>query len=147
MNDVNASTLVEIVHKLNGKLGGNAQAQRKQGKGKEPFLHYNKSILTRIMYPYLCKSNFLVINHYSKRTILRHLRQPISGYQAGPAKGLFSSLFRLGFDSMNRLKKKKLNQQEALKTLQRTFKAELSGVFKEIDMFREGIKSLEVYTE
>ena len=108
---------------------------------------YNKSILTRILYPCLNKRNFLVINHYSKKTILRHLKQPVSGYQTGPAKGLFSSLFRLGFDTLQRLKKKKLQQQGALKVLQRTFKNELSGILKEIDMFREGIKSFEVYTE
>ena len=88
-----------------------------------------------------------MINHYSKKTILRHLKQPVSGYQTGPAKGLFTTLFKLGFDTLNRLQKKKLSQTAALKFLQRTFKAELVGIFKEIGMFREGIKSLEVYTE
>lgn len=89
----------------------------------------------------------MVINHYSKKTIIRHLKQQVSGYQTGPAKGLFTSLFRLGYDTLNRLTKKKLSQQLALKTLQRTFKSELHGIFKEIDNFREGIKSFEVYTE
>ena len=103
--------------------------------------------MTRILYPCLNKSNFLVVNHYSKKTILRPLKQPITGYQAGPAKGLFSSLFKLGFDTLNRLKKRKLQQQAALKILQRTFKTDLKGIFQEIEMFREGIKSFEVYTE
>jgi len=75
------------------------------------------------------------------------LNQPVSGHQTGPAKGLFTSLFRLGFDTLHRLEKKKLPQQAALKVLQRTFKTELAAIFKEIGMFREGIKSLEVYTE
>ena len=78
---------------------------------------------------------------------MRHLRQPTTGYQSGPAKGLFNTLFKLGFDTLNRLTKKKLSQQVALKTLQKTFKSDLSGIFKEIGMFREGIKSFEVYTE
>ena len=116
-------------------------------RNQQQFLPYNKSIMTRILYPCLNKSNFLVVNHYSKKTILRHLKQPITGYQAGPAKGLFSSLFKLGFDTLNRLKKRKLQQQAALKILQRTFKTDLKGIFREIDMFREGIKSFEVYTE
>ena len=78
---------------------------------------------------------------------MKHLKQTVSGYQTGPAKGLFSTLFRLGFDTLNRLKKRKLNQQEALKILQRNFKSDLSEIYKEIAMFREGIKSFEVYTE
>ena len=41
---------------------------------------YNKSILTRILYPCLNKNNFLVINHFSKKTILRHMKQQVSGY-------------------------------------------------------------------
>lgn len=64
---------------------------------------YNKSILTRILHPYLNKANIMVINHFSKKTILRHLKQ--TGNQVGPAKGLFNPLFRLGFDTIKRLKK------------------------------------------
>ena len=64
--------------------------------------------MTRILYPYLNKCNFLVVNHFSKKTILRHLKQQVSNYQTGPAKGLFNSLFRLGFDTLNRLKRRKL---------------------------------------
>ena len=102
--------------------------------------------MTRILYPCLNKSNLLVINHYSKKTIVRHLRQPITGYQVGPAKGLFTSLFRLGFDVLNRLKKRKLQQKGSLQILERTFKSDLTNIHKEIDGFREGLKSFEVYT-
>lgn len=148
-SDINVSTLIEIIQKMNTTLGqqANNANQKKQSKGKDQqFLPYNKSILTRILYPCLNKSNLLVINHYSKKTILRHLRQPITGYQAGPAKGLFNSLFRLGFDVLNRLKKRKLQQKDALTILERTFKTDLVSIHKEIGDFREGIKSFEVYT-
>ena len=37
------------------------------------------------------------------------MKQQVSGYQTGPAKGLFSSLFKLGFDTLQRLTKKKLS--------------------------------------
>ena len=119
----------------------------KKPQKKEQFLPYNKSILTRILYPCLNKSNFLVINHFSKKTVVRHLNQKVSGHQAGPAKGLFNTLFKLGFETLNRLTKKKLSSNAALKILQTSFKTDLKGIFKEIDMFREGIKSFEVYTE
>jgi len=119
----------------------------KKPQKKEQFLPYNKSILTRILYPCLNKSNFLVINHFSKKTVVRHLNQQVSGHQAGPAKGLFNTLFKLGFETLNRLTKKKLSSNAALKILQTSFKTDLKGIFKEIDMFREGIKSFEVYTE
>lgn len=139
--DTNLSTLIEIVSKQNQKQ------ERKPGK-KETFLPFNKSILTRILYPQLTKHNLLVVNHFSKKTILRHLTQQVAAsYQSGPAKGLFNSLFKLGFDNLRRLTRKKLSQQQALKILQKTFKTELRGIFEEIDMFREGIKSFEVYTE
>ena len=49
-------------------------------RNQQQFLPYNKSIMTRILSPCLNKSNFLVVNHYSKKTILRHLKQPITGY-------------------------------------------------------------------
>ena len=78
---------------------------------------------------------------------MRHLSQQVSGHQAGPAKGLFNTLFKLGFETLNRLTKKKLSSNAALKILQTSFKNDLKGIFREIDMFREGIKSFEVYTE
>mmetsp|Transcript_41408 Transcript_41408/g.54492 ORF Transcript_41408/g.54492 Transcript_41408/m.54492 type:complete len:95 (+) Transcript_41408:98-382(+) len=94
-------------------MGGGRKSSRKDSQ----FLPYNKSILTRILYPCLNKQNLMVINHFSKKTILRHMKQTVSGYSSGPAKGLFSSLFKLGFDTLNRLQKKKLSQQSALKIL------------------------------
>ena len=112
LNDTNISTLIEIIQKQNVQQASTSNASKKQASRKDlqqqQFLPYNKSIMTRILYPCLSKSNLLVINHFSKKTILRHLRQPVTGYQTGPAKGLFNSLFRLGFDVLNRLKKKKL---------------------------------------
>ena len=105
ISDINISTLMEIIQKQNSQNGTGRKSNRKDSQ----FLPYNKSILTRILYPCLNKSNFLVINHFSKKTILRHMKQQVSGYQTGPAKGLFSSLFKLGFDTLQRLTKKKLS--------------------------------------
>ena len=48
---------------------------------------------------------------------------------------------------MNRITKKKLTQNQSLKILEKTFKKDLSGIYKEIGDFREGIRSFEVYTE
>ena len=70
--DINLSTLTEIIQKQNSQTGG--AITKKLSSKKEQFLPYNKSILTRIMYPSLNKSNFLVINHYSKKTVQRHLK-------------------------------------------------------------------------
>lgn len=70
MGDINVATLMEIIQKQNSSNGGNKKTNRKD----QQFLPYNKSILTRILYPCLNKSNFLVINHFSKKTILRHLK-------------------------------------------------------------------------
>ena len=104
LSDINLHTLVEIVSKQS------STKMRPRNK-KEQFLPFNKSILTRILYPCLNKQNLIVISHYSKKTILKHLKIDIgTGYQPGAAKGLFNTLFRLGFDE-NRLSKKKLTQQ------------------------------------
>ena len=70
---------------------------------------FNKSILTRILFPSLNKQNILVISHFSKKTIQKYLKIDVgTGYQPGPAKGLFNSLFKLGFGDTARLMKKKL---------------------------------------
>ena len=45
------------------------------------------------------------------------------------------------------MNKKKLTQQQSMRVLQRNFKDDLSDIYREIGMFREGIKSFEVYTE
>ena len=88
----------------------------------------------------------MVINHFSKKTILRHLRQPLNVYQSGPAKGLFNPLFRLGFDTIKRLKKTKLSQKDALAILEKRFHSDLDGIYNEISNFRDGMQSFEVYT-
>lgn len=43
--------------------------------------------------------------------------------------------------------KGKISPQQALKTLEKYFKEDLTGIYSEIDKFREGKRSLEVYTE
>ena len=43
--------------------------------------------------------------------------------------------------------KKKLNSQQALKLLQSKFKKETAQIFGQLDQFREGSKSMEVYTQ
>jgi len=104
--DINIVTLSEIVQKQNVNSLKNRRANREQ------FLPYNKSILTRILFPQLSKQNILVVNHYSKRAISKYLKVPPSnGYSAGPAKGLFNSILKLGYSEFNRMLKKKVSQQ------------------------------------
>ena len=79
---------------------GKARTGRKNGPNdlEKQFLPYNKSILTRILYQQLKSNNVLVINHYSKSAIERHLNlQLSSSYAPGPARGLFNSVMKLGF--------------------------------------------------
>ena len=90
--DINLSTLNEIVSKQSA-----VKTVRQKSK-KDQFLPFNKSILTRILFPSLNKQNILVISHYSKKTIQKYLKIDAgTGYQPGPAKGLFNALFKLGF--------------------------------------------------
>jgi DNA polymerase III delta subunit len=44
------------------------------------------------------------------------------------------------------MKNKKITPQEALTLLEKHFKTDLLSIYQEINKFREGIKSLEVYT-
>lgn len=77
MHDINISTLMEIIQKQNSSNSNSAGGVHKKTNGTKKdaqFLPYNKSILTRILYPCLNKCNFLVVNHFSKKTILRHLK-------------------------------------------------------------------------
>ena len=70
--DINLHTLIEIIQKQNQKKGGtaaNSAYNSKPKSKKDQFLPFNKSILTRILFPCLNKQNLLVISHYSKRTI------------------------------------------------------------------------------
>lgn len=67
---------------------------------------------------------------------------------AGPARGMFNSVIKLGLTSKpGQMPKSKITPQQALKTLEKFFKPELSGIYAEISQFREGKRSLEVYTE
>ena len=59
---------------------------------------------------------------------------------------MFAMITKLGLDE-NRLTRKKLSQAQALKLLQKNFKGNLNDIYKQIGSFREGIKSLEIYTE
>ena len=65
---------------------------------------YNKSILTRVLAPLLCKENIITIVHHSRQGLLSHLRNNASLF------GYFDKLW-----GEKRLKKKKVNAQEALK--------------------------------
>ena len=104
--DINLATLNEIVAKQSAQKAVKAKSR------KDTFLPFNKSILTRILFPSLNKQNILVISHFSKKTIQKYLKIDAgTGYQPGPAKGLFNALFKLGFGDSVRLMKKKLTQQ------------------------------------
>ena len=65
---------------------------------------------------------------------------------SGPAKGLFTQIETLFGDVPGALVKKKLNPAQALKVLQSKFKVETAQIFGQLDQFREGAKSIEVYT-
>jgi hypothetical protein len=64
----------------------------------------------------------------------------------GPARGMFNTLLKLGFNRNGVMKNKKITPQEALTLLEKHFKTDLLSIYQEINKFREGIKSLEVYT-
>jgi len=65
----------------------------------------------------------------------------------GPSRGIFNGLTKMGLASADLMVKSKITPQQALKTLEKYFKEDLTGIYSEIDKFREGKKSLEVYTE
>lgn len=115
LHDINLTTLIEIISKQNQT---NAAAATKDKKKQMQFYPYNKSILTRVIHKQLKVSNVMVLNHYSKIAIEKHLRLPQnSGYQSGPAKGLFNTLIKLGYcqqnvlSDFNRITKFKITQQ------------------------------------
>jgi hypothetical protein len=96
--------------------GANAMSQKK----KEQYVPYNKSILTRIIAPMLSKNNIIILHHLTRRSVLTHLE-----------KGTSSSLF-LFLDKIygeRRLLKKKINEQEALKLLQKRFGEDLKDIY------------------
>jgi hypothetical protein len=59
---------------------------------------------------------------------------------------MFNALSKIGLDT-ERLTRKKLSQAQALNLLKKNFKGNLNDIYKQIGSFREGIKSLEIYTE
>lgn len=65
----------------------------------------------------------------------------------GPAKSLFQQIDCIFGDEIGILVKKKLNAQQALKLLQSKFKKETAQIFGQLEQFREGPKSMEVYTQ
>lgn len=58
---------------------------------------------------------------------------------------MLNTLFKFGFDKTGTMKNIKINSQEAQRLLDKYFKQELASVYTEINKFREGVKSLEVY--
>ena len=72
LHDINLQMLIEIISKQNQNNANPAMQQKK--KQTVTFLPYNKSILTRVIHKQLKCNNVLVINHYSKVAIQRHLR-------------------------------------------------------------------------
>lgn len=91
--DTNLQTLIEIINKQNAQTA--CQPVNAKKKSQSQFLPYNKSILTRVLHKQLRCNNLLVINHFSKLAIQKHLRLP--AHQCGPAKGLFNTLIKLGY--------------------------------------------------
>ena len=100
LSDVNLSTLLEIISKSSGI------------KSNRDYLPYNKSILTRIMFEQIKRQNYLVISHYSKKALNRFLKTPLSP-GLGPAKGMFNTLIKFGFDKNGMLRNTKIHHQEA----------------------------------
>ena len=82
-----------------------------KSKKKEQFMPYNKSILTRMLFPALQKKNVLVITHFSKKSISKYLRQPIGTGApiSGPARGLFNPILKLGLNNNKRMTKTKVS--------------------------------------
>ena len=96
------------------------------------------------MFEQIKRQNFLVISHYSKKALNRFLKTPLSP-GLGPAKGMFNTLIKFGFDKNGMLRNTKIHHQEAQRLLDKYCKLELTSVYQEINKFREGAKSLEVY--
>jgi hypothetical protein len=78
----------------------------KQSSNTQQFYPFNKSILTRILYPELKQQNMLVISHYSK--------QALNSYQ----NPIFSQLTDFGFEC----NKRKFHGDHAVKALTKLFK-------------------------
>lgn len=119
--------------------GYSAQPQAKQGQAKkEQYLPYNKSIMTRILAPQLAKNNVMILHHLTRRSVFNIFEQ----------KGVNQPNLFLFIDKVfgeKRVTKKKLNEQEALKILQKKFPLEVKEIYSIIGNFREGLRSYEVF--
>ena len=135
--DNNIGTLIEILNKFKRQSGAAAKK-----KASNDFIPYNKSILTRVIAQQLQKNNILVLSHYSKVSIDMHFK-----HSSGPAKNIFSQIDHLFGDKPGVIQRKKLNSQQALKVPQQKFKRETIQIFGQLDQFREGAKSIEVYAQ
>jgi len=123
MHDPNLLVLQDVLIRLNQE--------------HEDFLPLNKSILTKILAQQLLKSNLLYLVHFTKRSMLTHLRSESSA-------GLFLLLDKV-FSGSPRLKRKKLTPSQALKQLQQRFPAELKEIFGVIEAFRDGKHCYETF--
>ena len=111
-------------------------------KATNDFIPYNKSILTRVIAEQLQKNNILVLSHFSKASINMSFK-----HSSGPAKNIFYQIDTLFGDKPGVMVRKKLNDQQALKVLQSKFKRETQQIFSQLEQFRDGAKSIEVYTQ
>lgn len=142
-SDNNVNTLLEILKKFRKQQNQkHTTVAKKKGGVKADFLPFNKSILTRVMAQQLQKHNIICLSHFSKTSVVNHFKN-----STGPAKNLFCQIENIFGEDNGILTKKKLNHQQALKMLQSKFKKETSQIFNQLDQFREGSKSMEVYTQ
>lgn len=65
----------------------------------------------------------------------------------GPAKSLFHHIDDIFGDEPGVLVKKKLNEQQALKVLQKKFKYDTNQIYGQLEQFRDGTRSLEIYQQ
>eukprot|EP00347_Sterkiella_histriomuscorum_P021895 403332391 len=133
-NDTNLQNLQNILIKQ--------KQPPNQSKAKD-FIPYNKSILTRILAPIIHKENYTIITHFTKKACLSHLNY--SSTTNGLASGLFLFIDKIFLEK--RFKKRKLNNQEALKILQKKFSKEVKDIYHIFQDFRDGVQSFETYSE
>jgi len=138
VTDNNVSTLLEIMKKTKKQQ----RNPKRKTNAKSDFMPYNKSILTRVIAMQLQKYNVLVLSHFSKKSVTDHFKN-----SSGPAKNLFNQIDSIFGEDPYICDKKKLNHQQALKLLQSKFKKDTAQIFGQLEQFRDGTKSMEVYTQ
>lgn len=136
-NDSNVNTLLDIMKKIK-----KMQRTDIKKKGKPDFMPFNKSILTRVLANQLQKKNILVLSHFSKKSVIDHFKN-----SSGPAKNLFNQIDVVFGEDPDILIKKKMNSSQSLKMLQSKFKKDTAQIFDQLEQFRDGSKSMEVFTE